>query len=127
MRERELEEKSVRVVGSWLRVESWLVRVAFFLVLRGGVKRDVGDTRGAVVCSRSCVVVLVEAKGPRGTRCRREARVQCPSPEGLEAAVAKQDGKCQRGFADQRKGSRDSLSFLFIGVCVYARGRRLVW
>ena len=37
-----------------------------------GVKRDVGYTRGAVVCSRSCVVVLVEAKGPRGTRTSRD-------------------------------------------------------
>ena len=78
-----------------------------------------GDKRGAVVDSRSCVVVLVEAKGPRGTRTSRDVQARgtssVPHTEGLEAAVAKQDGKCRRGFADPRKGSRDSLSFLFIG------------
>ena len=94
-------------------------------VKRSGVERE---RVGRGVGSRSGVVVLVEAKGPRGTRTSRDvqARVQCPTPEGLEAAVVKQAGKCRRGFADPRKGSRDSLSFLFIGVCVNARGRRLV-
>ena len=42
-----------------------------------------------------------------------QARAQCSTPEGLEAAVPEQDGKCRRGFADPRKGSRDSLSFSF--------------
>ena len=55
-----------------------------------------------------------------------QARAQCPTPEGLKAAVPEQDGKCRRGFADPRKGSRDSLSFSFHWICVNARGRRLV-
>ena len=65
------------------RVERWSCRVRRDVGLTGGFylrgsgwfftsKRDVDYTRGAVVCSRSCVVVLVEAKGPRGTRTSRD-------------------------------------------------------
>ena len=78
LRGRELRGLELR--GRELEGEE-LVRVALLLVLRGRVRRDVGDTRGAVVGSRSCVVVLVEAKGSRGTRISRDVQGRCTRRE----------------------------------------------
>jgi len=129
------ERRRVRVCWFFPRVERWSCRVRRDVGLTGGFylrgsgwfftsKRDVDYTRGAVVCSRSCVIVLVEAKGPRGTRTSRDEQPVTTPEGGSESRSGAQKDSTTR-FAGHEREVATPFLFLSLGFCVNDCGRRL--